>query len=220
MWGWVVRRTAAGWLVALGLVVAGCADGGASNDGTDVSSATTTVAVATSTSAAPTSTTLPSAAAEPSVSVETEGGVAAPDETEIVSEPPVVEQAGGEQSPRPQPDPNPFDCVGEICPNPYTDAPPPDPNADPRNPQISWCGTDKNVHNRGATVYDDGSWSPWTQFCADQFDAVNDPPNPPGTMGGGGAVAGPCRPDEEGTITYTPDMRKQRCSGGHWVYIR
>ncbi|MGU3583996.1 hypothetical protein ACLBYD_12555 [Rhodococcus sp. C26F] len=67
------------------------------------------------------------------------------------------------------------------------------------------------------TVWDDGTWSPWSQHCADEFDAVN---NPPGEMGGGGAVSGPCRPAEEGTVTFTPDMRKQQCTGGQWVFIR
>lgn len=88
----------------------------------------------------------------------------------------------------------------------------------PQERQISWCGTDKNVYNRGDTFYSDGSTSSWTQYCADQFDSVNIPPRSPGMNGGGGAVAGPC--DEEGVITYTPDGRKQQCSSGHWVYIR
>ena len=84
-------------------------------------------------------------------------------------------------------------------------------------PYIVGCGTDKNVYNRGTTFYSDGSSSEWTQYCADQFDLVNNPPKPPGMNGGGGAVAGPC--DTPGEITYTPDGRKQQCSGGHWVYI-
>jgi hypothetical protein len=73
------------------------------------------------------------------------------------------------------------------------------------------------LYNRGSTFYSDGSMSEWTQYCADQFDAVNNPPLPPGMNGGGGAVAGPC--DTPGEIAYTPDGRKQQCSGGHWVYI-
>lgn len=89
---------------------------------------------------------------------------------------------------------------------------------DESEPYIVGCGTDKNVYNRGTTFYSDGSESAWTQYCADQFDLVNNPPNPPGMNGGGGAVAGPC--DNPGEITYTPDGRKQQCSGGHWVYIR
>ncbi|MFD4467249.1 hypothetical protein ACFWPA_03040 [Rhodococcus sp. NPDC058505] len=218
--------------VAFGLVVAGCADGDAPNDDGAVSAspaATTITASASTTAPAPSAAPALSAVAEPPVSVGASGGAGAAGATEVVNEPPGVEQAteppgvgqeDGGNDPGQYVDPNPYDCVGDICPNPYPDAPQPDPNADPANPQIVWCGTDKNVHNRGATVYDDGSWSPWTQACADEFDAVNDPPNPPGTMGGGGAVAGPCRPDEEGTITHTPDMRKQQCTGGHWVYIR
>ncbi|MGN5239377.1 hypothetical protein [Rhodococcus sp. SJ-3] len=230
-----MRRSAAVCLVALGLVIAGCGGGAASNGEAEASTATTTVTVDASTGTASTSqtATLPSATAAPST--EPHSGVAVPAAGEVVSEPPASEQANdpdvasGEpvagqadtsEGPRRSLDPNPYDCVGDICPNPYSDAPPPDPNADPQNPQISWCGTDKNVHNRGATVYDDGTWTPWSQQCADEFDAVNNPPNPPGTMGGGGAVAGPCHPDEEGLITHTPDMRKQQCSGGHWVYVR
>jgi hypothetical protein len=58
---------------------------------------------------------------------------------------------------------------------------------------------------------------PW--YCANQFDAVNNPPLPPGANGGGGAVAGPCDSGQQGVITYTPDGRKQQCSYGHWVYI-
>jgi hypothetical protein len=89
----------------------------------------------------------------------------------------------------------------------------------PQERQISWCGTNKNVYNRGTTFYTDGSSSSWTQYCADQFDAVNNPPLPPGANGGGGAVAGPCDSGQQGVITYTPDGRKQQCSYGHWVYI-
>lgn len=218
-----MRSAAAGLLVVLGLVVAGCGDGSSTNDGANPTTATTTVAAGTSTSAAPISTAaqpdpvdpaVPTESGDPAVPVEPQPQ---PKEEDVAS---AAETNDGATVVPQEPDPNPFNCVGEICPNPYTDAPAPDPSADPRNPQIVWCGTDKYVHDRGATVWDDGTWSPWTQHCADEFDAVNNPPNPPGTMGGGGAVAGPCRPDEEGTISNTPDMRKQRCTGGQWVFIR
>lgn len=220
-----MRRTVAGVFVALGLVVAGCGDGGASNDA--VETATTTVAAGTSTSVAGTSTADQDEAGEPAdnavdVAPSEPGEVVAPP----VAAPPAVAPPAAapvDEAPpaaAPVPDPNPFDCVGDICPNPYTDAPAPDPNADPNDPKIVWCGTDKYVHDRGATVWDDGTWSPWSQHCADEFDAVNNPPNPPGEMGGGGAVSGPCRPEEEGTVTFTPDMRKQQCTGGQWVFIR
>lgn len=89
----------------------------------------------------------------------------------------------------------------------------------PREKQISWCGTDKNIYNRGETFYTDGTSTSWTQYCADQFEAVNNPPRPPGANGGGGAVAGPCEAAQQDVITYTPDGRKQQCSNGHWVYI-
>jgi hypothetical protein len=89
----------------------------------------------------------------------------------------------------------------------------------PREKQISWCGTDKNIYNRGETFYTDGTSTSWTQYCADQFEAINNPPRPPGTNGGGGAVAGPCEAAQQDVITYTPDGRKQQCSNGHWVYI-
>jgi len=89
---------------------------------------------------------------------------------------------------------------------------------DPNEKQIAWCGTDKQIYNRGMTFYTDGSSSSWTQYCANQFDGVNNPPLPPGANGGGGAVAGPC--DTPGAIAYTPDGLRQQCSGGHWVYIR
>lgn len=185
-----MRTTAAVWLVALGLVVAGCADGSTPTDTGGASSATPTVVAVSPT---PFVSSAPVAAATP---------------------PPEETAAGGysdvEDAPV-EPDEAPLDPQ-------VTSDQPLEPIRGPQ--QISGCGTDKNVHNRGTTFYVDGSWSPWTQYCADQFDAVNNPPNPPGTMGGGGAVAGPCGTGEEGVITYTPDGRKQQCSAGHWVYIR
>lgn len=225
-----MRRTVAGLFVALGLVVAGCGDGDASSDAAGITPSTT-VAAGTSTSVPATSIAVQVEAAEPAEPAESAVGSDPSEPAAGVAPPAAAAPAPAVTSPvaapvddgpvaAPVPDPNPFNCVGEICPNPYTDAPAPDPNADPRNPQIVWCGTDKYVHDRGATVWNDGTWSPWSQHCADVFDAVNNPPNPPGQMGGGGAVSGPCRPGEEGTVTFTPDMRKQRCSGGQWVFIR
>ncbi|ANZ28503.1 hypothetical protein A4U64_26800 (plasmid) [Rhodococcus sp. WB1] len=134
------------------------------------------------------------------------------------------DQLGGDEYLRQEREANTFECDGNVCRNPYTGGSYPDPQAQSQqstaDKQISWCGTDKNIYNRGTTFYTDGTSSSWTQYCADQFDSVNNPPRPPGTNGGGGAVAGPCPAADEGVITYTPDGRKQQCSNGHWVYIR
>ncbi|WP_157127629.1 hypothetical protein [Rhodococcus sp. WB1] len=241
-----MKAIAAIGLISMVLLMTGCSEGGDANDAAPTTTTTASVSTPPSTTAPTTASAASSTESAPAPAPVSPSATAAVVDT--VDEPYVVEcldgtpgparwsdgtlafsqwcfdQLGGDEYLRQEREANTFECDGNVCRNPYTGGSYPDPQAQSQqstaDKQISWCGTDKNIYNRGTTFYTDGTSSSWTQYCADQFDSVNNPPRPPGTNGGGGAVAGPCPAADEGVITYTPDGRKQQCSNGHWVYIR